>query len=70
MIKRSRDKIVEIRSKDMIKRSRDMIKRSRDKIAKIRSKDKIKRSRDLRIYKIRSSKVQMFKVKVKVKRVS
>ena len=27
----------------------------------------IKRSRDLRIYKIRSSKVQMFKVKVKVK---
>jgi len=30
----------------------------------------IKRSRYLHIYKIRSSKVQMFKVKVKVKRVS
>jgi len=43
--------------------------RSRDKVAKIRSRDKIKRSRDLRTYKIRSSKVQMFKVKVKVKRV-
>jgi len=43
--------------------------RDQDKIVEIRSKDMIKRSRDLRIYKIRSSKVQMFKVKVKVKRV-
>jgi len=46
--------------------------RDQDKIIdqEIRSRDKIKRSRDLRIYyKIRSSKVQMFKVKVKVKRV-
>ena len=46
--------------------------RDQDKIVdqEIRSRDKIKRSRDLRIYKIRLSKVQMFKVKVKVKRVS
>ena len=34
------------------------------------SDDKIKRSRYQEIYKIRSSKVQVFKVKVKVKRVS
>jgi len=46
--------------------------RDQDKIVdhEIRSKDMIKRSRDLYIYKIRSSEVQMFKVKVKVKRVS
>ena len=44
--------------------------RDQDKIVDRRDKiDMIKRSRDLHIYKIRSSKVQVFKVKVKVKRV-
>jgi len=44
--------------------------RDQDKIVDRRDKiDMIKRSRDLHIYKIRLSKVQVFKVKVKVKRV-